>query len=224
MSSRPWRAGISQNDKPQSSRPRTRFDQIPTRASRLGLTRAANFRNEKPALQDSRCMAFLIKEWITAEQLCATGAYWDVSNSFSGVRRNQTGIRLLQKNGRGENNFESNAETLTFEEVCDVNTAYSECPFRVERYYDENRIPRVFLNVICLPPRHDVRNILRHRSDTRCEKVTVEVSVLRNDVCNGGPTKFVQVWEKLSVACVRTVRPIHLRSKPAHTISFKELS
>ncbi|KAF8783219.1 hypothetical protein HNY73_013413 [Argiope bruennichi] len=97
---------------------------------------------------------------------------------------------------------------------------FLDCPFELEKKYDENRLPQVISSIKCQQMREKGSKNIRHRRHTQCEEVKLQVPVLRKNSCVEGRENYSLVWETASVACIRTVRSSRIRSKTAHKIPF----
>ncbi|GFT63140.1 hypothetical protein NPIL_227361 [Nephila pilipes] len=94
-----------------------------------------------------------------------------------------------------------------------------DCPSFVENMYDPNRVPQWISNVTCLSE----TSLLAEESPvTQCEPVTVEVAVLKKTSSLIGQEIFMQAWETVNVACIRTVPASDISSLPGHWISFEK--
>ncbi|GBN53245.1 hypothetical protein AVEN_141556-1 [Araneus ventricosus] len=169
----------------------------------------------------SQCIsAQLFHDGLLSKMECIEGAFWQFGDSPLFEGNNHNTASLLQ-NEKWNDSLKLNGTTSASEEDCyfnEVRASFFPCPSRVEEDYDVNRVPQVMSTVRCLQTR--VSNDLLRPIVSHCEEVNLQVPVLRkNNNCVEGPNKYALVWETASVACVRTVLPSSMISKPAHMIS-----
>ncbi|GIY70514.1 hypothetical protein CEXT_359681 [Caerostris extrusa] len=147
---------------------------------------------------------------------CIRGSLWNIGQISSGNFHNFDSV------SNGKRKSPTNTTISDVEIDCnsfEVSDPIYDC-FEVEEDFDEDRIPKLLPKVTCvnlnLP-----KNARRRQRNTQCEELSVDVPVLRKNACGKESNAYGQVWEKLNVACVRTLRPSRIRSRPAHNIRFQ---
>ncbi|GIY69673.1 uncharacterized protein CDAR_192761 [Caerostris darwini] len=153
----------------------------------------------------------------TEPNSCIQGSLWNIGQISSG---NFHGFDSVSN---GKSRSPTNTTVSDVEINCDsfeVSDPIYDCAFEVEEDYDEDRIPKLLPKVTCdnlsLP-----KNARRRQRNTQCEELSIDVPVLRKCACGKESNDYGHGWEKLNIACVRTLCPSRIRSRPAHNIRFQ---